>query len=532
MQDKVPQEPLRILHLEDEPKDALLVQATLEGDGLVCELESVKTRAEFLAALERGGCDLILSDFAIPAFDGIAALEIARKAAPDVPFIFVSGTLGEEAAIAAVRSGATDYVLKQRLSRLAPAVRRAASEAEERRRLKLVEQALRESEQRFHQAQKMEAVGRLAAGVAHDFNNMLTAILGYAALAKMKLGLAHPVLSDLDEIRKAGERSAGLTRQLLAFSRQQALQPRALDLNAVITDLEKMLRRLIGEDVDLVTRPRKDLGRIMADPGQIEQVLLNLVVNARDAMPQGGRLTIETSEILLDETTARGRLDMGAGACVMLAVSDDGVGMSAEVKARIFEPFYTTREHGKGTGLGLSTVYGIVRQSAGSIEVYSEPGQGTTFKLYFPRVEAEVSPDVSHPREDVPATGSETILLVEDEDSVRAVTRQTLTLYGYRVREACNGHEAMRILEETREIIDLLITDVLMPGMTVSELMARAAALRPEMRVLCVSGYAEQAILHRALVVEKTPFLQKPFAPETLARKVRDVLDEDRRQAA
>ena len=525
--------PLRILHLEDEPKDVMLVQAALEADGLTCELKHVDTGAEFKAALDQGEFDLILSDFALPGFDGLAALERARTVASDVPFVFVSGTIGEETAIAAVRNGATDYVLKHRLSHLAPAVRRAIAEAQERARRRKMEEALRDSQERLRQAQKMEAIGRLAAGVAHDFNNMLTAILGYAQLARMRLGPESPATSDLVEIRKAGERAAGLTRQLLAFSRQQVLQPRALDLNAVVMELDKMLRRLIGADVELMARPGKDLGRVMADPGQIEQILLNLAVNARDAMPRGGRLTIETSEVTLDEHHARTVLDVPPGRYVMLSVLDDGEGMDDETMTRIFEPFFTTKDPGKGTGLGLSTVFGIVKQSGGAIEVCSEPGHGATFKLYFPRVENRAEAVASPPHDLPAAAGSETVLLAEDDDAVRRLVRETLTLHGYRVHETRNGHEAIQILENDTERIDLLISDIVMPGMGGAELLARAASVRPELKVLCVSGHVEEATAHRAAIGSVTPFLHKPFTPEALAQKVREVLDdEERRQAA
>jgi len=525
--------PLRILHLEDEPKDVMLVQAALEVDGLACDVEHVDTGAQFEAALEHGEFDLILSDFALPGFGGLAALERARTVVPDVPFVFVSGTIGEETAIAAVRNGATDYVLKHRLSHLAPAVRRAIAEAQERARRRKMEEALRESQERLRQAQKMEAIGRLAAGVAHDFNNMLTAILGYAQLAKMRLGADSPVASDLVEIRKAGERAAGLTRQLLAFSRQQVLQPRALDLNTVVVDLDKMLRRLIGADVELLARPGKDLGRVMADPGQIEQILLNLAVNARDAMPRGGRVTIETSETTLDEHHARTVLDVPPGGYVVLSVSDDGEGMDAETMTRIFEPFFTTKDPGKGTGLGLSTVFGIVKQSGGGIEVYSRPGHGATFKLYFPRVEAQAEAVVSLPRDLPAAAGTETVLVAEDDDAVRRLVHRTLTLHGYRVHESRNGHEAIRMLESDAEGIDLLITDIVMPGLGGAELLARVASVRPDLKVLCVSGHVDWATVHRAAIGSGTPFLHKPFTPEALAQKVREVLDgEERRQAA
>jgi len=523
---------LRVLHLEDDPLDAELIKTELEERGYRVTIERVVSEESFTAKLREGGFDLILSDFALPGFDGLAALRIARDIAPDIPFITVSGRLGEEAAVECVRAGATDYVLKRGLSRLGHAVWRALVEAEERRKRRQAEEALRQSEAQLQQSQKMEAIGLLAGGVAHDFNNVLTAILGYTQLARMKLDPAHPASADLDEIAMAGERAADLTRQLLTFCRQQVLKPRALDLNALVLGLDSMLQRLIGADIAFRTRPGEGIGVIVADPGQMEQILLNLVVNARDAMPCGGGLTIETSEIALDETQVGGPGGLPSGRYVVLTVSDDGVGMEVETRDRIFEPFFTTKELGKGTGLGLSTVFGIVKQSGGAIEVQSEPGQGTTFRLYFPRVDAELESNVAVGPELRAATGSETVLLVEDDAAVRGLVRQTLSLHGYRVWVAQDGYEAVRVLEKSAAAIQLLITDIIMPGVSGSELVALAASLQPDMKVLCISGYAEQALVHQTVVVDGMPFLQKPFTAETLAHKVRDVLDGDRRKAA
>src|SRR5437773_582533 len=343
--------PLRILHLEDDPNDVELVGATLEADGLDCDRKVTSTREEFVSVLEQGNPDLVLSDFSLPGFDGLSALEIARRRSRDLPFIIVSGTLGEEAAIDSLRCGATDYVLKHRLTRLGPAVRRALGEARERRERKQLEVQLR-------QAQKMEAVGRLAGGVAHDFNNLLNVIMGYGELLLERLAEDDPSRSKIVEIRSAAERAASLTRQLLAFSRKQVIQPRVLDLNLLLAEMEKMLRRLIGEDVELSTRRPLALDRVRADPGQIEQFVMNLVVNARDAMPEGGKLVIEMANVELDDAFVRRHPGSRPGPFVMIAVSDTGVGMDAEVQSHLFEPFFTTKEAGKGTGLGLATVYG------------------------------------------------------------------------------------------------------------------------------------------------------------------------------
>ncbi len=390
----------------------------------------------------------------------------------------------------------------------------------------------RQLEAQLRQAQKMEAVGQLAGGVAHDFNNLLTAIMGYGQLIQVRLAPDDPAIHDSGEILKAAERAASLTRQLLAFSRRQLLEPRVLDLNAVITGLDKMLRRLIGEDIDLVTAPTSELGMVRADPGQIEQVLMNLVVNARDAMPHGGRLTIETANVTLGEDYARAHVDVKPGRHVMLAVSDTGVGMSPETRARIFEPFFTTKETGKGTGLGLSTVHGIVRQSEGHIEVYTEPGHGTTFKICLPRVEGAVEP--ADARQDAleRVAGTETILVVEDEESIRGVIRASLEVYGYRVLEAADGSEGITICERREQRIDLLMADVVMPLMGGPELVRRIGMVRPDLPVLLISGYTDRALTHQGLRESETAFLQKPFTPEALARKVREILDAPLRDAA
>ncbi|HKC66514.1 MAG TPA: PAS domain S-box protein, partial [Pyrinomonadaceae bacterium] len=349
-------------------------------------------------------------------------------------------------------------------------------------------------EEQLRQSQKMEAIGQLAGGVAHDFNNLLTAITGYSDLAMRKLQREDPLQRNLEEIKRAGDRAASLTRQLLAFSRKQILQSTVLVINSVVSELEKMLRRLIGEDVDLKTVLEPQLGSIKADPGQIEQIIMNLVVNARDAMPQGGKLTIETENVYLDETYARRHRGVTPGHYVMLAVSDTGTGMDAATQARIFEPFFTTKEQGKGTGLGLSTVYGIVKQSGGNIWVYSEVGQGTTFKVYLPRVDEEAQEYKRTIETEELLQGTETILLAEDEEIVRQLAREILETYGYRVLEAANGGAALLICEREKEPIDLLITDVVMPEMSGRQLAARLSRLRPEMKVLYMSGYTDNAI--------------------------------------
>jgi signal transduction histidine kinase/ActR/RegA family two-component response regulator len=383
-------------------------------------------------------------------------------------------------------------------------------------------------EEQLRHSQKMEAVGRLAGGVAHDFNNLLTVIGGHAELLLMRLPKeAAAARAEIEEIRRAAERAVGLTRQLLAFGRKQILEPRVLDLNAVVGDMERMLRRLIGEDVELVTSLAPGLGRVRADPGQVEQVIMNLAVNARDAMPRGGRLTIETAELDVDQELARHHVDFVPGRYVMLAVTDTGVGMDRADQAHIFEPFFTTKGPGQGTGLGLATVYGIVKQSGGHVWFYSEPGRGTCFKIYFPAV-WEAAADLAPPPGSGRSEGHETILLVEDEPAVRVLAREVLSLNGYRVLAAAGADEAHRLCAgrgDEADAIDLLITDVVMPGTSGRELAEALLAQRPGLRVLYISGYTADAIVRHGILHESLPFLSKPFSPQALTRKVREVLD-------
>jgi PAS domain S-box-containing protein len=387
------------------------------------------------------------------------------------------------------------------------------------------EEALRQSEEQLRQAQKMEAVGRLAGGVAHDFNNVLSVILSHGELILQDLKPADPLRADIEEICKAASRAAGLTRQLLTFSRQQVIEPKVLDLHELLMGMDKMLQRILGEDVELVSVAPKSSGRVKVDPSHIEQVILNLVVNARDAMPTGGKLTIETANVVLDESYALSHLPAKAGPYVMMAVSDTGTGIDRETQTHIFEPFFTTKEKGKGTGLGLSTVFGIVQQSGGNIWVYSEPGKGTTFKVYLPRVDAEV--DVPRPQVAPPTLyGTETILLVEDEEQVRTIVLSILRRQGYRVIPAQHAGEALLLCEQHPGPIDLLLTDVVMPQMSGPQLAKRLASTRPEMKVLCMSGYTDDSIVRHGVLETGVAFLQKPVTPASLAKKVREVLDE------
>jgi len=381
-------------------------------------------------------------------------------------------------------------------------------------------------EEQLRQATKMEAIGQLAGGVAHDFNNLLTAIMGYSNILMLETAKNNRRYDKLVQIGRAAERAAELTQQLLAFSRKQVLNVRMLDVNVSITEFEKMLRRLIGEDIDLVTVFQPALGRVKADPGQIEQILMNLAVNARDAMPEGGKLTIETSNVVLDEAYAKAQAETDPGLYVMFAVSDTGEGMNAETVSNVFDPFFTTKSKGKGTGLGLSTVYGIVKQHRGHVSVYSEPGRGTTFKVYLPCAEESSGRILKAPAPQNRPRGMETVLIVEDDESVRSLTCDALKVLGYTPLAASEPEEALSLCDRYEKTIHLLLTDVVLPHMDGRSLFDRMSPKRPEMKVLYMSGYTDDAIVHHGVLDEGVHFLQKPFTVDSLARKVKQVLEQ------
>lgn len=637
--------PIRVLHLEDSPRDADLIGHKLDVDGVCCEIVLTHSEESFNAALARESFDLVLCDYNLPGYDGISALKRAKEVRPDAPVIIISGTVGEDEAVKCLQAGATDYLLKQRLERLAPAVSRAIQEAEERRSRARAEEALQERERRLssifesvadalfymevgthgnypivsvnpafltttgldynqvlgkrvdevisapvlqycaeairerrivrwedtsefqrgrlitemsvapvfdaaggcthlvgaihdvterkqleaqlRQAQKMESVGQLAGGIAHDFNNLLTVINGTAELVLAEIGGDdHPqIQNDLKEICRAGERAAALTHQLLAFSRKQILQPQVIDVTVVVADIGNMLRRLVGEDVDLVITSAGARTSIKADRGQIEQVIANLVVNARDAMPQGGTLSIEIGTITVDEQYGREHgTTVAPGPYVTLAVRDSGTGMDETTRRQIFEPFFTTKGLGKGTGLGLSTVYGIVKQSAGFVWVESEVGRGSCFTIYLPRV-GEHAGSQSADASPSPARGTETVLVVEDVIGLRRLMTRTLVSAGYTVLTAASGDEALRQLEQHGQPVHLMVTDVVMPGMSGRSLAEHLAQMRPEMKVLYMSGYTDDVILRHGVVEEGVSFISKPFGAADLIRKVRQTLD-------
>ena len=512
--------PIHILHLEDDTNDAALVQTALKEGGIECTITRVQTQETFMAELEHGDVDLVLWDYSLPEFDGLSALKIAHAGQPNLPVILVSGTLGEELAIDSLRCGATDYVLKERLFRLVPAVRRAMQEVEERAERKRLEE-------QFIEAQKMEGIGQLAGGVAHDFNNILSVIIGYSDLITSDVSTDSPLHSYAEEIRQATRRAAGLTQQLLVFSRKQTVQAVVLDLNDVVESIEKMLRRLIDENVEMIIAPKKPIGRIKTDSGYVGQVLMNLVVNARDAMPNGGRITISTENVTLDENYAKTHAGSAPGDYVMLSVSDTGSGMTEEVKAQVFKAFFTTKPLGKGTGLGLSTCQTIMQHCGGYIDVSSEVDKGTTFKFYFPQVHQpfEIAPR-SMLTGPLPR-GSETILVVEDEPAVRHLARGILELQGYNVLSASNGHDALHVVRSRKgEPIHLVITDVIMPLMSGKVMAEWLKSSYPDLKILFTSGYTDDAIASHGVLDEGFEFLPKPYNRSTLVRKVRELLDD------
>ena len=514
--------PLSLLLLEDSEDDAALVLRELRREGHAVDCERVDTVDGYLRALDRGGWDLVIADFSMPGFSGREALDLLRGRGLDTPFVFVSGTIGEEAAVDAMKAGASDYILKGRLLRLVPAIERELRDAEVRRQRRQAEEALHHLGEQLQQARRLESIGRLAAGVAHDFNNMLTVVLGACDLWELRHGDETPP-SELAMIRNAADSAAALTRQLLAFGRHQVLKPRRLDLSSVVARAERLLGRVLGEHVELVTE-LDGTGRavVRADPGQLEQVIVNLAANARDAMPGGGRLRIGTSTFELDEAAAR-QAGSEPGRYVELTVSDTGVGIDSDTLEHLFEPFFTTKETGKGTGLGLATVYGIVTQSGGYVEVDSEHGRGATFRVCLPRAEGPVEETV---RSAAPAAtgGQETVLVAEDDEAVRLLTCRLLEGHGYTVLAAPDGRSALSLARRHPGPIHLLLTDLVMPGMTGPALAEQMAAIRPQAKVLFTSGYASSDALGHGFAVDEGAFLEKPFSSANLGRKVREAL--------
>jgi two-component system cell cycle sensor histidine kinase/response regulator CckA len=636
--------PLRVLIVEDSAPDAELLVRDLDRAGFSVIAERVQTADAMKAALERSPWDIVLSDYSMPGFSGTAALEILQATGHDLPFIIISGTIGEDAAVGALKAGAHDFLVKGRLARLIPTIDRELREVVHRRERRRAEDALRVSEARhrslvehavfgiyqatldghfltvnpalvtmlgydsatdllnvrvanlfadpevrsdllrsnryeeqltgkdaiwtrktgeairvrlsgrlidervadrsvfevivedvterhrlqeqLQQALKMEAVGQLAGGVAHDFNNMLTAILGYTELLTDQIGPDRPVGADLRQIKAAAERAAALTRQLLAFSRKQVLTIEPVDLTQIVRGLDSMLRRVLGAPIRIETVLADDLHPVMADATQLEHLLINLSVNARDAMPQGGVLTMTTCNVELGATYVLEHPGARTGSYTALSVSDTGVGMSRDVQARIFEPFFTTKDRGHGTGLGLAAVYGTVKQLGGYIEVQSQPGRGSTFTIYLP--ETAVAPVARRARTvTAPPVGTETILLVEDEPGVRGFAKIALQRFGYRVLEAASAEAALALLENTTTPIHLLLSDLVLPGMDGRELAVHIKRDRPHVRILFMSGYDDRPVGLEGFREPGVQLLEKPFSAQTLLTKTKEVLEAD-----
>jgi two-component system cell cycle sensor histidine kinase/response regulator CckA len=638
---------LRVLLVEDSAADAGLLLEDIERGGFEIAHLRVETADAMRAAL-KDHWDVIVSDYSMPSFTGLNALRLLQESALDIPFIMVSGTIGEEAAVEALKAGASDFLVKGRLARLIPAIQREIREAGQRQARRAAETALSQARERmefsleaagvgiwesdlssgrtlwsdvqehlhglpaggfrntfdafvdcihpddrqvvkdriaesrrnrqnvrleyrtiwpdgsvhwitgigrtfynasdepiraagvslevtaqknlqeqFHRAQKLDAIGGLAAGIAHDFNNLLTVVMGYCELLAARFTEDAAAIDDVNEIRRAGESAAALTRQLLGFSRLQIVAPRIADLNQILTDSFRMARRLIQENVQITLRLAEDLAAVDVDAGQMEQVLLNLLINARDAMPDGGMVTIATENLVLDDHVGRANPDLPAGSYVLWSVADTGSGMPPTIRNRIFEPFFTTKERGRGTGLGLATVYGIVQQSAGHIRVESEVGRGTVFRIFLPTALPREAPPPPPTRPSGHRHGHETILVVEDEAALRRITERILRAHGYTVLLAANGSEAQRVSDEHRGPIHAVLMDVVMPGPSgrlVADWMAQA---RPEARIIYLSGYTNSEIARHGVLEPGTRFLQKPYSSQVLLETIGKALSQD-----
>jgi signal transduction histidine kinase len=507
-------QPLRVLYIGDSGVNA--VEAELRQGGFEPSFEKISNENQFQAALS-GSWDFAIGDFTHGEFGAMAALRMIQERRIDLPLIVVTQRANEAEAVLMLKAGAADHITRRNLFRLNAAVERELRAARLRReRTGLEEQ--------FRQAQKMEAVGRLAGGVAHDFNNLLTVITGYSDMLLAGRDLKESQRTALEEIRRSAERGGALTHQLLAFSRRQPLEARLVHMNDLVMQVEKMLRRLIGEDIELVTIPAASMDAVEADPGRLEQVIMNLVVNARDAMPRGGKLTIETGTVRLSESFSAQQLGVPAGQYVTLSIVDTGVGMDEATQKHMFEPFFSTKNPGRGTGLGLATAYGIIRQSGGAIQILSQLGKGTTARIYLPPCQVK-APVLDKAVTAGAVGGVETILLVEDETRVRKLIVDVLTAKGYQVLEATRGEEAIRLSTTHKGEIDLMVVDVVMPEISGPELVRQIVPHRPGTNVLYISGYTDEAIVHHGVPESGAAFLQKPFLPDALARKVREVLD-------
>lgn len=516
--------PLRIVHLEPSREDSERLGTILTNGGIACVIHRVETQQAFTAGITEDLADLIIAEFNAPECDGTTAFVLAQKVASHVPFIFVSESINEPLSTELLQRGVTDVIPKGALGRMIPAVRRIMKEQQERDARRGAEEALLQYQLQLRHIQKLEVVGRLAGGLAHDFNNLLTVILGHSQVVLNEIDEAHPLRPQIQEMYKAGERARVLIRQLLMFSRKRPSEVKVISLNALLVDCEAMLHRVIGEDIQLTVRLCQDDLRIKVDPVSVEQIVMNLVVNARDAMPKGGRLTLDLQSTRLDVAPVYHVMDLPPGEYVKLSVSDTGCGMSPEVQAQMFKPFFTTKDEEKGTGLGLSTVFDIVTQSSGGLDVTTTMGEGTRFDVYFPRVLTEISESSGEPSVGKPLRGHETILLVEDDEAVRLLIREELRKLGYRIIEARNGIEACLVATPHMGKLRLLLTDIVMPGMSGTELARHLRVINPELRILFISGY-EDDIGIKAGDTE-VAYLEKPFTTETLTETVRYLLDQ------
>jgi two-component system, cell cycle sensor histidine kinase and response regulator CckA len=503
--------PIRVLMVEDSEDDAALIALELRRGGYEAITERVDSAQAMQAALDHGKWDIVICDFSMPQFSGKDALKLLRATGSEAPFIFVSGTIGEDTAVAALKQGAQDYLLKDNLKRLLPAVQRELQEVERRRQQ-------RHMEREIEQLRKFEAMGRLAGGVAHDFNNLLGIVTACTELLQEHVDGGGG--DYIENIREAAKRGASLTRQLLAFSRKQQAQVQVFDVNDRLKEMSKLLRPLMGDDVEVVLQARAGNAVVEIDPSQLDQIIVNLAVNARDAMPRGGKLIIESSVVDFDRGFAHDHPALAAGRYVMLAVSDNGSGMDEATRARIFEPFFTTKELGKGTGLGLSTVYGIVKQSGGHIWVYSEMDRGTTFKIYLPCADHKLGTAPEANDHGLPARREGvTILLAEDDPTMRKLTRKMLEEHGYNVLDAADGKAALEVMSTHEGKIDLTLTDVVMREMTGPELVLRLTDLYPTVKVVYMSGYTGELVANQG-VDSTIRLLEKPFTRAALLKVI------------
>ncbi|WP_176697856.1 response regulator [Candidatus Nitrospira nitrosa] len=519
--------PLRIVHLEPSGEDGERIGTILANGGIACVIHRVETQQSFTTGITDDRTDLILAEFHTPGCGGDTAFTVAQKMASHVPFIFVSTSINESLITELLNRGVTDIISKDALGRLIPAVRRIVKEQQEREARREAEESLREHQLQLRHIQKLEAVGRLAGGLAHDFNNLLTVILGHSQVVLNEIDVAHPLRTQIQEMHNAGERARVLIRQLLMFSRKRPSEARVISLNTLLDDFESMLRRVIGEDIQLTVNLSQDDLRIKMDPALVEQIVMNLVVNARDAMPNGGRLTLELQLMHLDQAPRYHVMDLSPGEYVKLSVSDTGCGMSPEVQTHMFQPFFTTKDEEKGTGLGLSTVFDIVTQGGGGLDVTTMIGEGTRVDVYFPRSVGAIGPATGEPSAETSLGGHETVLLVEDDEAVRLLIRDELRKLGYRIVEARNGIEACLVATPYVGKLQLLLTDIVMPGMSGTELARHLRVIKPELKILFISGYEDDVGVGAGDTA--IAYLQKPFTTETLAGTVRHLLDQTSR---